>query len=124
MSTGYLRLFGILTGTAILAVLIFAAESEYGAFLLYLHLVYLVVAVALSFPIIYSGRKRAQWKIWEGIAFLLSLWVWLTRFSTDPRQKTLANLGEWVYFTPRLHRRISAEENAGQRPALQFFHSG
>lgn len=56
-------------------------------------LTYLLPAVPLSFPILYFGRRRAQFKWWELSALLVPFSIWVC-FWVLSRDKSLGNLVE------------------------------
>jgi hypothetical protein len=60
-----------------------------------------VVGAVLAAPILYFGRKRADWANWELLALVIPFCVWvvlmLSPLSTG--RKSLANLGEPIYIS-------------------------
>ena len=57
------------------------------------------IAVVSSAPIVFFGRKRVRWRLWELLVLVLPFTVWtllmFSEFSTG--RKSLANLGEPFY---------------------------
>ncbi len=62
-----------------------------------------LVAAAISTPIIYFGRKRVRWEVWEIIAFILPCVAWSLLMGSDlSLGKSMANLGEPIFFAPAI----------------------
>jgi hypothetical protein len=45
-----------------------------------------------SIPVIYFGRRRAQWQLWEVAALVLPYWSWVVCNFVDQRGKSLSNV--------------------------------
>jgi hypothetical protein len=59
---------------------------------------HVAIAAVLSAPIIFFGRKRVEWRVWELLAGILPFAAWSVLMFSDLRTKSLANLGEPFYF--------------------------
>ena len=57
------------------------------------------VAVVLSAPIVFFGRKRVHWRPWELLVLILPFMVWAVLMFSElsTGRKSLANLGEPIY---------------------------
>lgn len=79
-----------LTGSA------FAFGPDDNEFLLIAWLCSVAAAVSyvLSLPLLYLGRKRARWHLWESMGFILPFVIWGAWMMLDGSGKSLANLGE------------------------------
>ncbi|MEX1231314.1 MAG: hypothetical protein WEB58_13800 [Planctomycetaceae bacterium] len=76
--------------------------EEIGAMIL-IWVVHAGIAAVLSSPIIFFGRKRVQWRLWELLISVIPFTVWtLLSFSELAMGKSLANLGEPFYFAPAI----------------------
>lgn len=68
---------------------------------LLLWLMHAGIAAGLTAPVVYLGRRRANWRSWELLATVLPFCVWLalmfSEFSTG--WKTMSNLVEPLYFS-------------------------
>jgi len=70
----------------------------FGIFMIWL--MHAFIAGILSAPVIFFGRQRAHWKLWELLAFVLPFLVWtlLMCSQLSAGKKSLANLGEPIFF--------------------------
>ena len=66
-------------------------EYFLGPFFLALWVMFLVPAGVLSGPLIFLGRHRAQWRLWELSAFVLPYWTWVVCNLIDCSGKSLSN---------------------------------
>ena len=59
------------------------------------------MAAVLSTPIIFFGRKRIHWWMWESLALVIPFCVWLCLMQTDLSTgwKSLSNLAEPFMFS-------------------------
>src|SRR5882724_12389812 len=64
------------------------------ALIAYLWFLHLYVAVPVSLPFWFFGRRRARWFKWEPIILVVPFAVWATLSLIDDRGKSLANLAE------------------------------
>ena len=62
--------------------------------------VHAAIAVVLTAPIVFFGRKRLRWKWWELLAFVLPFAVWAILMSSElaEERKTVWNIPEGLYF--------------------------
>src|SRR4051812_36328545 len=72
--------------------------EEYGA-LLWIWFVYAGIASVLSAPIVFFGRKRVHWHLWELLALIIPYLIWLALVFSALKSKSLANLGEPIYIS-------------------------
>lgn len=52
------------------------------------------ISVVLSLPLLYLGRRRARWRLWESMGFILPFCIWGVWMMLDGSGKSLANLSE------------------------------
>ncbi len=57
------------------------------------------IGAVLSVPIILLGRRRVHWGLLDLLAFLLPFAVWVSLMDVSLVSKSLANLGEPIYFS-------------------------
>lgn len=73
--------------------------EEFGA-MMWIWATHAGIAGVLSAPIVFLGRKRVHWRVWELLVLVLPFMVWsglmFSELSTG--KKSLANLGEPFYF--------------------------
>jgi rRNA maturation protein Nop10 len=58
--------------------------------------IHVVVSGILSSPLLYFGRRRADWQPWELVGFIVPFCIWLDWMILDGSGKSLANLGEFI----------------------------
>ena len=79
------------------------SESPYPGLsaLLVFWLLHAAIALALSAPILFLGRKRVHWYLWESLAIILPFTVWAILFASplSVGRKSVANLGEVFFLT-------------------------
>jgi hypothetical protein len=61
--------------------------------------VHAAIGAVLSAPVILLGRRRVHWGLLDLLAFLLPFAVWITLMNASSVGKSLANLGEPIYFS-------------------------
>jgi hypothetical protein len=73
--------------------------EEFGAMAL-VWVIHAGIAVAVSAPIVFVGRKRVRWQVWELLVLVLPFIVWsgLMASELSTGKKSLANLSEPFYF--------------------------
>lgn len=73
--------------------------EELGAMLL-IWLMHAGIACVLSAPIVYFGRRRVHWQLWELLVLVLPFGVWTVLMFSElsTGKKSLSNLGEPFYF--------------------------
>jgi hypothetical protein len=86
----------LLTGT----VVVFAAASRgpEPLGLLQIWAVHSAIGAVLSVPVVLLGRRRVHWGLLDLLAFLLPFAVWVALMNASSAGKSLANLGEPIYF--------------------------
>jgi hypothetical protein len=86
----------LLAGTAA----VFAAASRGPEWLGMLEIwgVHSAIGAVLSVPVVLMGRRRVHWGLLDLLAFLLPFAVWLALLNASLVGKSLANLGEPIYF--------------------------
>jgi hypothetical protein len=79
---------------------VFAAASRGPEWLGMLQIwgVHSMIGAVLSAPVIVLGRRRVHWGLLDLLAFLLPFAVWLSLMNASSAGKSLANLGEPIYF--------------------------
>lgn len=58
--------------------------------------VHFCLAVLLASPLLWLGRNRAQWRLWEGTAFVVPYGLWIVLFIYGHSGKSPTNLLEFV----------------------------
>jgi hypothetical protein len=67
--------------------------------ILWIWLVHAAIATVLSAPLVFFGRNRVHWRVWELLVLVLPFLVWhVLMLSPLSAGKSLANLGEPFYF--------------------------
>jgi hypothetical protein len=62
-------------------------------------LVHVVIAAVPSAPIVYFGRRRVHWQLWELLIFVLPFLVWTALMLSDlSLGKSMSNLSEPFLF--------------------------
>jgi hypothetical protein len=75
-------------------------DLEWATMTAWLWAVHAVIGLVLASPILFFGRKRAQWEWWELLAFVIPYSLWSGLMSSDLAVgKSLANLGECGYIS-------------------------
>ena len=86
--------------------------------MLWIWFVHTLIGAVLSAPVVFFGRKRVHWGLFDLTAFLLPFAVWANLMNSSMFSKSLANLGELFFFSfaipprrpgPR-HRRPHGDE--------------
>jgi hypothetical protein len=79
---------------------VFAAASRGPEWLgtLQIWAVHSAIGAVLSAPIVLLGRRRVHWGLLDLLAFLLPFAAWLALMYTSRVGKSLANLGEPIFF--------------------------
>lgn len=75
--------------------------EDIGIFLT-LWLMHAVVAMSLAAPIVFVGRRRAQWQPWELLAFVLPFSIWMGLMFSDLESKSMSNMSESVILASTL----------------------
>jgi hypothetical protein len=81
----------------ILAFAIYCGEAIGGIFVLWM--MHVAVALILTMPLIYLGRKRANWQTYDLLAFVLPFLVWGFCMVIDGKGKTLSNGIESIFLS-------------------------
>jgi hypothetical protein len=61
--------------------------------------VHSAIGAVLSAPVILLGLRRVHWGLLDLLAFLLPFAVWVSLMNASSVGKSLANLGEPIYFS-------------------------
>ena len=79
------------------------------------------IAAVLSAPFVFFGRKRAQWRWWELLAFVLpfAVWLLLTDSSLSIGRKGYGNLNEIFYLALGVPLAAMVRVAIGPRPAVR-----
>lgn len=64
-----------------------------------LWLLFAVIALVPSAPIVFLSRRRVHWHSWELLAFVIPFIVWMLLLFSELESKSLSNLGEPVYIS-------------------------
>ena len=67
--------------------------------MLWIWFVHTLIGAVLSAPVVFFGRKRVHWGLFDLTAFLLPFAVWANLMNSSMFSKSLANLGEPFFFS-------------------------
>ena len=68
--------------------------GELSFFLVQLWLWHFVIAGVPCLLLVFFGRKRARWQMWEALAFVVPFVLWATLMVANGKGKTLGNAAE------------------------------
>jgi len=89
-------------------------------FILFLCLCSATIAVVLSAPIVFFGRRRVDWQVWEVLAFVLPFAVWCFLIALHDGGKSLSNLVEPILISLGIPVAVGLRLIIGRRESEAF----